>query len=88
MLMSKKRWEGEKERNANCSGRAEGGGEKMETEEKVWERQQWRRKSEKEEQENSFPEKSHLTRNRPNKYATWNICLLFMTALYIRYHYL
>lgn len=68
MLMSKKRWEEEKERNANCSGWVEEEGEKMEIEEKVWEKQRWRRrKSEKEEQENLLPEKSHLTRNRPNK---------------------
>lgn len=63
----------------HCSGWVEEEGEKMETEEKVW-RDGWRGKSEKEEQGNLSPEKSHLTRNRPNKYATWNICLLLMTA--------
>lgn len=35
MLMSKKRWEEEKEKNANCSGWVEEEGEKMEIEEKV-----------------------------------------------------
>lgn len=84
MLMSKKRWEEEKEKNANYGGWVEEEGKKMETlEEKVQEKQGWRRrKSEKEEQENLFPEKSHLTRNRLNKKATWNIYLLFMTPLY------
>ena len=53
MLMSKKRWEEEKEKNANYGGWVEEEGEKMETlEEKVQEKQGWRkRKSEKEEQE-------------------------------------
>lgn len=83
MLMSKKRWEEEKEKNANYGGWVEEEGEKWRYKRRRYRRNGWRRrKSEKEEQENLLPEKSHLTRNTLNKKATWNVYLLFMTPLY------
>ena len=85
MLMSKKRWEEEKEKNANYGGWVEEEGEKCRYKRRRYRRNGWRRrKSEKEEQETLLPEKSHLTRNTLNKKATWNVYLLFMTLYTVR----
>lgn len=86
--MSKKKWEEEKEKDDDGWVEEE---KKMEMvqEEKVQKKQgQRRRKNEKEEQEHLFAEKSHLTKSKLSKQATWNIYLLFMMTLYVRYYIL